>query len=143
MDPAAFFLKILRGIKMNFDQWKKLPGPRQRKIAKSWDLQKGDGREIATAVLRVFIGRYGSNKGIGINSQVIRLRDNAGWGIGVQCFNESSLRITPEKYMGIAVSRFHIDHIEDSVFFPMDPAPKLWQRPLVLGLTPQQKIMAC
>ena len=47
---------------MDFNQWKRLPGARQKKIAKSWDLQKEEGREIAVAALRAFIGRYGSNK---------------------------------------------------------------------------------
>ena len=50
------------------------------KIIKSWNLQKGEGRNIAAAVLRAFIGRYGSNNDIKIDSKVIQLRDNAGQG---------------------------------------------------------------
>ena len=84
--------------------------------------------KIAAAVLKMFIEQYGSNKNIEIGRKVIRLRDNAGWAIGVQCFNEAGLKITPRSYRGIPVSRFHIDHVAGGVFFPIDP-PKLKQYP--------------
>lgn len=106
---------------MNFDQWKKLPKRRQKEITRDWDVNKDEGRDIATAVLRAFIGRYGSNKGIGIDSQVIRLRDNTGWAIGVQCFNEAGLKITPKNYLGIPVSRLYVDHIDDGIFLQLIP----------------------
>ncbi len=112
---------------MNFDQWKKLPKGRQRRIAQNWDVRKDEGRNIAAAILRAFIGHYGSNKNIEIDNQIIQPRDNAGWTIGVQCFNAAGIKTTPAKYLGIAVSRFHIDHIEDGVFFEWVP-PRLSQR---------------
>ena len=112
---------------INFEQWKKLANKRQKEIVINWDIQKGEGMSIAASVLRAFIKRYGSNKDIEIDDKVIRLRDNAGWAIGVQCFNEASLKITPKNYMGIAISRLYIDQVEDGVFFDLIP-PKSSQR---------------
>ena len=112
---------------MNFDCWKKISKRRQKEITKTWNLRKSEGREIAAAVLKAFNEQYGSNKNIEIYDEIIRLRDNAGWGINVQCFNGMGFKKTPANYMGVAVSRFHIDHVDDGTFFQLIP-PKLWQR---------------
>ena len=114
-------------VNMNFDRWRKLTKRRQKAIAQNWNVQKDEGMHIADAVLKAFIEQYGSKKDIEIDDEIIRLRDGAGWAIGVQCFNEAGVKATPAKYMGIAVSRLHIDHIEDGVFFEWIP-PRLSQR---------------
>ena len=112
---------------MNFDQWKETTPRQRKKIAQNWNLKRNEGLEMADAILTAFIEQYGSNKNIGINNKIIRLRDNAGWTIGVQCFNATGLKTTPAEYMGIAVSRLHIDHFEDGAFFECVP-PRLSQR---------------
>ena len=98
-----------------------------KEIVENWDVRKNAGQKIAAAVLKAFIEQYGSNKNIEISGKVIRLRDNAGWAIGVQCYNGMGFKKTPANYMGVAVSRFHIDHVDDGTFFQLIP-PKLWQR---------------
>ena len=112
---------------MNLSRWRAFTAFQQKKIIKNWDIQKEEGLGIATAVLKAFVGQYGSNKNIEISSRIIRLRDNAGWGINVQCFNGMGFKKTPANYMGIAVIRFHIDHVDDGTFFQLIP-PKLGQR---------------
>ncbi len=106
---------------MNFDQWKKLSEPSRKRIAQKLDFWKHEGRDIAAAVLKAFVRHYGSNNNIEIADKIIRLRDNAGWAIGVQCFNGAGLKITPRNYMGIRVSRLYIDHINDAVFSQFMP----------------------
>lgn len=112
---------------MNFGQWKQLSGRQQNTITKSWNLGKNEGQKTAAAVLKVFVEQYRSNKDIEIDAEIIKLRDNAGWAIGVQCLNEAGLQATPKNYMGIPVSRLHIDHVEDGVFSDLVP-PRLSQR---------------
>ena len=89
---------------MNFGQWKKLSGRQQNTIAKSWDLDRNEGQKTAAAVLNAFVEQYGSNKDIEIDVGIIKLRDNAGWTIGVQCLNAAGLKTTPKNYMGIPIT---------------------------------------
>ncbi len=112
---------------MNFCRWKKLSSQQQDEKAKKWNLRKGEGQEIAAAILKAFIEQYGSNENIEIGNWIFRLRDNTGWGICVQCFNGLGFKTTPVNYGGIPISRFHIDHVDDGAFVALIP-PKAWQR---------------
>ena len=105
---------------MNFEQWEKLTCQQQKKIAETWNIEKHEGREIAEAVLKTFTEKYGPNKNFQINDKIVR--GNLEWNIFVQCLDDV---ILPKKFMGIAVSGYHIDHINDKESFEY-LSPELW-----------------
>ncbi len=104
----------------NFEQWKKLTRQQQKETAAMWNIKKDEGQEIAAAVLKAFIEKYGSNKSFQITDEIVR--GNGRWVIFVQCLDDSFL---PKNFMGITVGCYHIDHIDDGVSFE-DLTLELW-----------------
>ena len=95
---------------MNFEQWRDLTSQQQKTTAATWNIEKDEGQEIAEAVLRVFIEKFGQNKSFQINEKIVR--GNLEWIILVRYFDDTFL---PKNFIGITVAGYHIDHAADEV----------------------------
>lgn len=102
---------------MNFEDWKKMTDSKRKEISERWNIENGDGKDIAEAVLEEFIRKYGGNKKIKIIGQLTIPQGSHQWSIGVQCFSGFDVQQIPEKFMGLEVSRHTVDEHEDNPIF--------------------------